>query len=95
MTTAAKTERIHLRATAREQELLRMAAADDHRSLSDFILHNSLLAAERKLADQREFVLPPEEYEEFSRALDEPYETPRLDAFLRSDPGFDRPLTDK
>ena len=82
-----KTERINLRATERQEALLRQAAQAADTSMSDFILSSAVVQAERVLADRRWFVATEEQYNEFVRLLDAPMDTPKLRAlFSRESP---------
>ncbi|MGI6873930.1 DUF1778 domain-containing protein [Amycolatopsis sp. 3B14] len=89
---APREGRINLRATSRQESLLRQAAAATDRSLTDFILDSAVTQAERVLTDRRWFVLEDERWEEFQRLLDTPVrEMPKLRAlFSRPSPFVDR-----
>ncbi|HEX6354545.1 DUF1778 domain-containing protein [Actinophytocola sp.] len=69
---ALREGRINLRATTRQEQLLRQAAAATDRSVTDFILDSAVTQAERVLADRRWFILDDERWKEFQRLLDEP-----------------------
>jgi len=68
----AKTARVDLRMTATAKSLLEQAAAASHKTVSEFMLEHSLLAAEETLADRRLFMLNDEQWAEFNRLLDAP-----------------------
>lgn len=87
-----KSERINLRATARQEALLRQAAEAADTSMTDFILGSAVVHAERILADRRWFVVTEAQYEEFVRLLDEPMETPKLAALFAEQSPFGKPL---
>lgn len=87
-----KSERINVRASERQQALLRHAAETTDTTLSDFILGSAMAQAERVLADRRWFVATAEQYDEFLRLLDAPMETPKLDALFAEDSPFGREL---
>jgi uncharacterized protein (DUF1778 family) len=75
MTTRATNGRDHrmgVRLTERERELLREASMAEGTTVSEFVLRHATRAAERVLADRREFTLPPERWEAFTAALDAP-----------------------
>lgn len=72
---ARKSRRIEVRATERQESVLRRAAEASDRTLTDFVLGAAVAEAERTLADRRLFVGTAEEYEEFLRLLDEPLES--------------------
>ncbi|MBX3195849.1 MAG: DUF1778 domain-containing protein [Planctomycetales bacterium] len=68
----SKSQRINLRATARQEAVLRQAAEATDRTLTDFILSSAVEQAHRVLADRRWFSATDAQYEEFLRLLDEP-----------------------
>jgi uncharacterized protein (DUF1778 family) len=68
----SKTQRINLRATARQESVIRRAADATHRSVTDFILDAASVEAERIMADRRRFELGEEQWVEFERLLEEP-----------------------
>ena len=84
---ASKDQRINLRATRRQEQLLRRAAQVTDHSLTEFILDSAVVEAERVLADRRWFVATDEQFSEFQRLLGAPL--PRTDRF---DALFGRPL---
>lgn|SRR5690625_5257247 len=69
---SAKSQRISLRATDRQETILRRAAEATDRTLTDFVLGSAVEHAERVLTDRRWFVASEEQFEEFLRLLDEP-----------------------
>lgn len=93
VTTRSKTKtirsrRINLRATQRQEKLIRTAAETSGVSLTDFILDSACLQAEHLLADKREFVLSQAQWQAFLDALDRPAKViPQL-ARLFSDSGI-------
>lgn len=87
-----KSERINVRASERQQALLRHAAEATDTTMSDFILGSAMTQAERVLADRRWFVASAEQYDEFLRLLDTPMETPKLNALFAEDSPFGREL---
>lgn len=68
----AKSERIDLRATPRVKALLRHAATDSYKNLSEFILDAAISAATERVADQRVFRLDDDQWRVFQDALDRP-----------------------
>ncbi|MCA0296188.1 MAG: DUF1778 domain-containing protein [Actinobacteria bacterium] len=68
----ARTSRINLRATRRQEELLRRAAEATDHTVTDFVLDSAVDRAERVLADLRWFTVTEEQYTEFLRLLDAP-----------------------
>jgi uncharacterized protein (DUF1778 family) len=65
-----KTQRVHLRVAASDDELFRDAAAATHESLSEFLVESGRERAERVLADRTRFVLSASEWRAFTAALD-------------------------
>ena len=61
-TKPARTRRINLRATDRQEKLIRTGAETSGTSLTDFILESACLQAEHVLADKREFVASPSQW---------------------------------
>lgn len=74
-----KDRRFQLRATAREETLIKVAAERQGVNITDFILTAAREKAAETLADQTRFVLHEEQWKEFMEALDRPaQEKPRL-----------------
>jgi uncharacterized protein (DUF1778 family) len=69
-----KTQRVHLRVAASDDELFRTAAAAAHESLSEFLVESGRERAERVLADRTRFVLSEADWRTFTAALDRPAE---------------------
>lgn len=91
-----KSQRIEVRATGRQETILRQAASATDRTLTDFILDTAVDHAERILAERRWFVASPEQYDEFLRVLDEPLESTEKFEKLWSRPTpFGKPFTPK
>ena len=67
-----RTRRINLRATDRQEKLIRTGAETSGLSLTDFILDSACLQAEHVLADKREFIASPKQWKAFVEALDRP-----------------------
>lgn len=70
-----KNQRINLRATDRQESLLRRAASATDRTMTEFILGSAVEQAERVLAERRWFTTTEEQFNEFLRMLDEPLPT--------------------
>lgn len=82
----AKTRRLDLRLTEEQDALIRRAAEQDARSISDFILSTVTMEAQRRLADQRLFILNEEDHARFEEILEaSPTDDPKLRKL------FDRP----
>lgn len=67
-----KAQRVNLRASERQEQVIRRAAAATDRTMTDFILDSAVKQAERVLADRRWFVTSEKQWREFERLLDEP-----------------------
>jgi len=67
-----RTARLGLRATPRQEALLRQAAETANRSLTDFILDAACQAADRILLDQKLFMVSGHTYQALLDLLDEP-----------------------
>jgi uncharacterized protein (DUF1778 family) len=68
----ARARRINLRATDRQEKLIRTGAETKGLSLTDFILESACQQAEHVLADKRDFVVPAKQWQAFIDALDKP-----------------------
>jgi uncharacterized protein (DUF1778 family) len=80
MAVRTKDSRWNLRVGPREDVVVRRAAAESRRELSEFVRTAALNEAERVLADRTVFELDEERWERFVAALDRP---PRVPAGLR------------
>jgi len=67
-----RTKRINLRATDRQEQLIRTGANTSGLSVTDFILDSACLHAEHLLAEKREFIASPKQWKAFVEALDRP-----------------------
>ena len=75
----AKTQRLELRLTEEQNTLIRSAATYTSRSISDFVLSAATLEAQRRLADQRLFLMDDEQYARFEEILEaSPTDDPKL-----------------
>lgn len=80
----AKVERLELRASLDQTQLIRQAADAAEKTVTAFVLDAATLEAQRGLADRRLFRLDPERWERFVKALDRPAkEKPRLRKLMR------------
>jgi uncharacterized protein (DUF1778 family) len=78
-----KSERIALRVSESQRELLSEAAIASGMSVSGFVMAHATDAARNVLADRTTFVLPPERWNAFVDLLDRPARSlPRLAALL-------------
>jgi uncharacterized protein (DUF1778 family) len=93
---ATKSQRIEVRATERQEAVLRQAAVATDRTMTDFILASAVEQAERILAERRWFTGSQEQYDEFLRLLDEPLASTEKFEKLWSRPSpFDKPFVPK
>ena len=71
--------RFQLRATASDEELIRVAAERQGINITEFILRSAREKAEEALADQTRFVLEEAQWNQFAALLDRPAQNkPRL-----------------
>ena len=71
--------RFQLRATASEEELIKVAAERQGVNVTEFILRSAREKAEQSLADQTRFVLDEKQWKAFMASLDRPaQDKPRL-----------------
>lgn len=71
-TAEAKDQRLNIRASGSEKEILERAARATRMGISQFMLRAALTSAEEVLADQTRFTLPEKEWNEFVALLDRP-----------------------
>ncbi len=69
-----KSRRINARISATEEALLRKGARRKGQTMTDFIVQSACAVAEIELAEQKEFTLPPAQWQAFLAALDKPTE---------------------
>jgi uncharacterized protein (DUF1778 family) len=67
-----RSRRINLRATNRQEKLIRAGAETSGVSLTDFILESACLQAQHVLANKREFAASPKQWKAFLDLLDRP-----------------------
>lgn len=70
----SKTERLNIRVSEEQLDLLRRAAEASGQTLSDYVLSRVMADAQDELADQRLFSLSSEAWAEFNARLDRPAE---------------------
>lgn len=68
----ARETRLNLRATARQNALIRLAAQTSSKTVSEFILDSASNAAEQVLADRRWFMLDESSWVAFQDLLERP-----------------------
>ena len=64
--------RLNLRATARQDALIRLAAQATSKTVTDFVLDSASIAAEQVLADRRWFILDESSWASFQDLLERP-----------------------
>lgn len=85
-----RTDRIDLRLYPEAKEALQAAASLRHKSVSEFILDSALGAADKVLADRRQFGLNAQQWDAFQAALDAPPRTlPRIEKLMQESGVFD------
>lgn len=67
-----RTTRFNLRATPKQQRLIRVAAQRQGLNVTDFILRSACEKAELTLTAETHFVLNPKQWDLFMKSLDEP-----------------------
>ena len=67
-----RSQRINLRTSDRQEQVLRRAAIATESTMTDFILSSAVQQAERVLADRRWFMVDDEQWSELQRLLDAP-----------------------
>jgi uncharacterized protein (DUF1778 family) len=72
---SGKTERIEVRVSEREQEVLREAAEAEHMTVSAFVLSTVLPRAQEVVHRSRDIRMSAEVYEQFLVELDRPAES--------------------
>jgi len=65
-----RTKRFNLRATARQEQLIKVAADRKGLNVTDFILESACEKAEEALTDQTRFVFDEQQWKLFMEALD-------------------------
>ena len=68
----SKSKRFNLRATPKQENLIRVAAQRRGVDVTDFIIESACEKAEQTLADQAHFVLDQARWDLFMKALDSP-----------------------
>ncbi len=85
-----KDSRFSIRASATQKKVIAEAARIKDTTISDFVLEQSLTAAQHVIADQVQFRLPKKQWKQFCEALDAPPKTiPSLRRLLNKPGLFD------
>lgn len=83
---SAKTQQINFRATDRQADVLRRAAAVTESTLTDFVLVSAVDRAEQILADRRWFTVTQGQWDDFVQLLDAPLPSTERFRALRERP---------
>ncbi len=87
-----RNERLNIRASRYQKELIARAAKLKNTTLSDFVLEHAVEAAQNLLSDEPHIVLSGAQWEAFCRALDAPPKSIQaLKKLLKSPGHFDAP----
>ena len=88
----ARSEKLDLRLTPADKQMLQAAAAASRRSVSEFVLESALTRAEETLPDRRRIELNAEDWAAFQAALDAPVRPlPRIARLFREPSILDAP----
>jgi len=83
----SRDRRFQLRATAAEEELIKVAADRQGVNVTEFIMRSARERAEQALAEQTRFVLDEKQWKAFLAALDRPAkDKPRLRPLFQEQP---------
>ena len=81
--TTQKESRFSIRASAVQKKVIAQAARIKETTMSEFVLEQSLVAAQQVIADQAQFTLPKKQWQAFCAALDaKPQSIPALRRLL-------------
>ncbi|PSB00864.1 DUF1778 domain-containing protein [Merismopedia glauca] len=90
MRSPARSERIDIRISPSAKQLLQDAAEVQHKTLSEFVLHSAISAAEQALCDRQQLRLSAEQWTALMEALDAPPRRhPRMERLLQEASVFD------
>ena len=81
-----RTKRLNIRATERQEKLIRLGAESKGLNVSSFMVASACTEAEHSLADQTHFSLPRQKWTRFLAALDRPAKSNRALAKLMLEP---------
>ena len=86
-----RTRRINIRATPRQERLIRMGAEQRGITVTDFIVESACLQAEHELANKRSFELAAKDWERFVALLERgPQDKPELRKLMTEPSILDR-----
>jgi len=86
-----RSRRFSIRATERQEQLIRRAAQVTDRTVTEFILESVGIEAERILADRQWFAASDAQWDAFTRIVQQPLPRPNKLTLLAERP---RPFTD-
>lgn len=76
---ATRSRRLNIRATPRQEKLIRLGAEQQGMNMSSFILESACRQAEQSLAERRQFAIGPRQWTRFVQVLNRrPQEKPGL-----------------
>ena len=79
----SRSERLNVRVTRSQAQLIRLAAKETHANVSAFLVESACVRAEEALASQQHLVYTAEQWKQFIDALDRPAKAkPRLRKLL-------------
>jgi uncharacterized protein (DUF1778 family) len=82
-TAVQRSARFNLRATRKQEKLIKLAAKETQSNVSTFVLESACLRAEEALASKQHFEIKPAQWSDFIAALDrEPQQKPNLRKLL-------------
>lgn len=88
--TTQKGSRFSIRASAIQKRVIAEAARIKETTMSEFVLEQSLAAAQHVIAEQVQFTLPTKQWKQFCAALDAPPKSfPALSGLLTKPGPFD------
>jgi uncharacterized protein (DUF1778 family) len=83
-----RTARFNLRATKRQEKLIKLAAREARSNVSAFVLESACIRAEETLASKQHFEIRPAQWNEFLAALDRKPERKSNLRRLLTEPGI-------
>jgi uncharacterized protein (DUF1778 family) len=78
-----RSDRLQLRVTPQQREVIESAAASQHETITDYVVRHAVRAAKEDLADRRYFTIDDAAWVEFKALLERPpVHKPRLARLL-------------
>jgi len=91
-TRSSREARINVRASARQEQIIKTAAAATDKTVTEFVLGTAVTQAEKVLADRRYFLADDEQWAALDELLSRPVPTmPKLAALLAAPDFFADP----